>query len=72
MLICKTNLHKKMDLYLNYSLIKSRFPLNLTYGRMDISNYRVALLLEKYKTILSSDFMKYVLEYDVSKLNFAS
>ena len=31
MLICKTNLQKKkLDLYLNYSLRKSRFPLNLT------------------------------------------
>ncbi len=42
MLIYKTNIHtKKMDLYLNYSLKKSRFPLNLTD--------RLALLL-KIKT----------------------
>merc|ERR1719354_1353251 len=34
-----------MDLYLNYSLRKSRFPLNLTDRRTDISIYRVASLL---------------------------
>ena len=54
MLICKTNLQgKKLDLYLNYNLRKSRFPLNLTDrqtyihtdGRTDISFYRVASLL---------------------------
>ncbi len=51
MLICKTNLHKKiMDLYLNYSLRKSRFPLNLT----DISNYRVASLLKRMKIVEES------------------
>ena len=69
MLICKTNLYKKkLDLYLNYSLRKSRFPLNLgdghtdgrtdgqtygqTDGRKDISNYRVASLL-KIKELLA-------------------
>ena len=51
MLICKTNLHKKMNLDLNQRLRKSGFPLNLTDGktdrRTDISNYRVALLLKR-------------------------
>ncbi len=44
-----------MDLYLNYSLRKSHFPLNLTYswtyGRTDIINYRVASLLKNYHLV---------------------
>ena len=36
---------KKLDLHLNWGPRKTQFPLNLTYGQMDISNYRVALLL---------------------------
>ena len=38
---------KKSDLYLNQGLRKSRFPLNLTGRRTDISNYRVASLPKK-------------------------
>ena len=46
-----------MDLYLNYSLRKSRFPLNLTYihtdKRTDISVYRVASLLKRLGNALT-------------------
>ncbi len=53
------NLKKKLGLYRNYRLRKSRFPLNLTDGQTegqtggktdgqtDISNYRVASLLRR-------------------------
>ena len=37
---------KKLDLYLNYSLRKSCFPLNLTDRRTDIIIHRVASLLK--------------------------
>ena len=63
MLICKTNLQKKLDLYLNYSLRKSSFPLNLmdiqtyreTYRQTDINVYRVASLLKMLLSCLSED-----------------
>ena len=35
-----------MDLYFNYSLSKSRFPLNLTYRHTDGRTFAVALLLK--------------------------
>ncbi len=37
--ICKTNQHKKMDLYINYSLRKSRFLLNLADIQTDRLKY---------------------------------